>query len=109
MDLFYRVEKCLKEELIRLMIAGLQKSVLKIGLFRFHQLLQSANGTTLDIRNMEVASLSDHAKYKKHKGKDHDFNNSKSSMSWLFSLFLIGCPQVQLYLVPLNPVRFKAQ
>ena len=34
-------------------------------------------GTTLDIRNMGVASLSDHAKYKKHKGKEHDFNNSK--------------------------------
>ena len=34
---------------------------------------------------MGVVSLSDHAKYKKHKGKEHAFNNSKSSMSLFFS------------------------
>ena len=36
---------------------------------------------------MGVASLSDHAKCKKHKGKEYDFDNSKSSMSSLLSLF----------------------
>ena len=33
---------------------------------------------------MGVASISDHAKNEKYKEKDHDFNNSKSSMSSLF-------------------------
>ena len=33
---------------------------------------------------MGVARSSDCANYKKHKGKDHNFNNSKSSMSSLF-------------------------
>ena len=41
-------------------------------------------GTTLDVRNMEVASLANHAKYKKHEGKEHCFNNLKSAMSPLF-------------------------
>ena len=41
-------------------------------------------GTTLEIKNVGVTSLCDHAKYKKHKGKEHDFNDSKSSMSSLF-------------------------
>ena len=43
-ELFFSVEKCQKEELICLIIAGLQKSILKIGLLRFHQLLQNVNG-----------------------------------------------------------------
>ena len=47
MDLFFRVEKYQKEELIRLMIAGLQKSILRIALLRFQQLLQSVNGVVL--------------------------------------------------------------
>ena len=34
---------------------------------------------------MGVASLSDHAKYKKHKGKEHNFNNSKSCVIIIFS------------------------
>ena len=33
---------------------------------------------------MGYASFSDHTKYKKHKGKEHDFDSSKSSMSSLF-------------------------
>ena len=41
-------------------------------------------GVTLDIRNMGVASSSDRADYKKHKDKEHDFNNLKSSLSSLF-------------------------
>ena len=41
-------------------------------------------GNTVDIRNMGVASLSDHAKYEKHKDKEHGFNYSKGSMSSLF-------------------------
>ena len=45
-ELFFSVKKCQKEELICL-IAGLQKSILKIGLLRFHQLLQNVNGVVL--------------------------------------------------------------
>ena len=44
-------------------------------------------GTTLDVRNMGVASLANHAKYKKHEGKEHCFSNLKSAMS---PLFLVG-------------------
>ena len=42
-----RKEKCQKEELIRLMIAGLRKSILKFVLLRFHQLLHSVNRVVL--------------------------------------------------------------
>ena len=46
-DLIFRLEKSQKEELIRLMIAGLQRDVSKIGLLRFHQLLQSVDSVVL--------------------------------------------------------------
>ena len=46
-DLFFTVKKSQKEELIHLMIASLHKSIFKIDLLRFHQLLQSVNGVVL--------------------------------------------------------------
>ena len=85
MNLFFLSRKMPKEELICLIIDGLQKSILKIGLWRLHQLLQSVNGVVLlkteiwkllpDLTMLNV---------KNHKGKEHDFNNSKSSKSSLF-------------------------
>ena len=65
MDLFFKAEKCQRGKLVCIMIAVLQKSTLKIGLLRFHQLLQCVSGVV----NTGVAGLSGHAEYKKHKGK----------------------------------------
>ena len=42
-------------------------------------------GTTLDIRNMGVSRFSDRAKYKKHKGKEHDINPFLANVLNLYS------------------------
>ena len=61
--------------------------------------------TTLDIRNIGVASFSDHAKYKNIKSKSMILVVQKA----LCHHFLVGCCQVRLCLIPLSPVKFKVQ